>query len=292
MAVPPLAFALIACGMLSHCARRWRRGVDEPGVPAWGHATLWTVTAIVLALPARVLLWGKTIIVPNQLWLLDMFPVIGVIRVPSRLGVVGLVGLSVLAGLSFREIQRWALHRWQARPWSRVVGGALAAVFALAIFDQPRSGWGYPPGFVVVKRPPIYPTYQLWGEIPYAAALQAGRGPLLEIGGGVFAEEPEDRAAGESIAMIRSIPHWRPLLNGYSSYWPKQYERVMSLAQRLPEDPDALATLRKETGVELILVWPDRLPPSKRVAWERLAADVPAGESEQGAMLFRLTDEQ
>jgi hypothetical protein len=208
------------------------------------------------------------------------------------------VGLCVLAGLAFREIQRWALDRWSGRPWSRVAGGALAAVFVLAIFDQPRRGWGYPPGFVVVERPPIvwrppvYPTRQLWGAIPYAAELQAGRGPLLEIGAGLFADQPEDRAAGESIAMIRSIPHWRPLLNGYSSYWPKQYERYMSLARRLPEDADALATLQKETGVEMILVWPDRLPPSKRAAWEGLAADVAVGESEQGAMLFRLAGEQ
>jgi hypothetical protein len=298
MAVPPLAFGLIGCGILSRFMRR-RRGIDEPGVRAWRHAALWTVTAIVLALPTRVLLWGSPTIVPNLLWLRQVFPVIGFMRVPSRLGVVGLVGLSLLAGLAFGEIVRRALHRWQARPWTRVVDGALAGVIALATFDQPRSGWGYPLGFVVNKPRQTYAVYPLGGKIPYAAVLRANRGPLLEIGRGVFAD-PIVRGKLESRTMIRSIRHWRPLLNGYSSYWPKQYERFMSLASQLPEDLGALATLREETGVELILVWLYEMQPLKRVAWKRVASEalvssrgdatlVLVGNGEQGAILFRVT---
>src|SRR5207245_10250730 len=62
-------------------------------------------------------------------------------------------------------------------------------------------------------------------------------------------EEPRSQAR----AMYRSTFHWRPLLNGYSSYWPSAHPRRMQLARRLP-DPDALQALRAETGLEMILV--------------------------------------
>jgi hypothetical protein len=53
--------------------------------------------------------------------------------------------------------------------------------------------------------------------------------------------------------MYKSIFHWRPLVNGYSSYWPERFPARMALARRLP-DRAALAALREETGVDLVLV--------------------------------------
>jgi hypothetical protein len=71
-------------------------------------------------------------------------------------------------------------------------------------------------------------------------------------------------------AMYRSIFHWRPILNGYSSYWPTGFAERMALTDRLP-DARALAALVAQTGLAAVLVntgerWP------KRDAWIALAA--------------------
>jgi hypothetical protein len=292
MAIPPLAFGVIACGVLS-CMMRHRWGDDERAARAWRHAALWTAAGIVLGLPLRAAVFGTSVPLP-YLWLISVLPDAHVLRVPMRLGVVGLVALSLLTGLAFGEVLRRVLRRWQARPRGRVIRGVVAVGIAVAILEQPRTGWGYPPGFVIQPRAREYPLYPIPRETPYATALHAGRGPLLEIGKGLFGL-PQEHLASESTAMIRSIGHWRPLLNGYSSYWPQQYERSMGLARRLPEDLDALSALRRETGVELILVWPDQLPEGKRTAWRDLArsegnsALTLVRRNKVVALLFRVT---
>ena len=99
--------------------------------------------------------------------------------------------------------------------------------------------------------------------------LQEPGGPLLElpIGRG-GREEPRPQAR----AMYRSIFHWRPLLNGYSSYWPSAHPGRMELAQRLP-DPKALRTLRAETGLQAVLVHGGDLTDAERTAWSAAGAD-------------------
>jgi hypothetical protein len=53
--------------------------------------------------------------------------------------------------------------------------------------------------------------------------------------------------------MYHAIYHRRPLLNGYSGYWPAGFAERMALAARLP-DPEALDSLVRATGLDLILV--------------------------------------
>ena len=74
--------------------------------------------------------------------------------------------------------------------------------------------------------------------------------------------------------MYRSIRHWRPLLNGYSSYYPAGFPERMELAYRLP-DADALAALRRETGLRTIIVHLNDLQPTERARW--LTQPPPAG---------------
>src|SRR5262249_39807757 len=71
-------------------------------------------------------------------------------------------------------------------------------------------------------------------------------------------------------AMFRSIVHWRPLLNGYSSYWPSGFPERMAEAAR-PPDAGALDTLRTTTGLTSVLVDLDELDPGARVRWLALA---------------------
>jgi hypothetical protein len=70
--------------------------------------------------------------------------------------------------------------------------------------------------------------------------------------------------------MYRSIFHWRPLLNGYNSYWPVGFPERMALAAKLP-DREALAALRRETGLTNIVVALSGLSLADQEQWERLA---------------------
>ena len=60
-------------------------------------------------------------------------------------------------------------------------------------------------------------------------------------------------------AMYRSLSHWRPLLNGYASYWPAGWKERMADATRLP-DAAVLARLVRDTGVTTIIVRTLALP--------------------------------
>jgi hypothetical protein len=57
-------------------------------------------------------------------------------------------------------------------------------------------------------------------------------------------------------------------LKGYSSYWPIGFPERMALAGRLPS-PDALARLRRDTGLDTILVHGDA---SGHAGWLELAS--------------------
>jgi hypothetical protein len=105
--------------------------------------------------------------------------------------------------------------------------------------------------------PQRYPLVRPPGLSPaLAPALAAHAGPLLELPvGTTFFPHVE--------AMYRSIFHRRPVLNGYSGYWPEGFPARMQLACRLPE-PAALAELRRLTDLDTILVHLgplDRMPP-------------------------------
>jgi hypothetical protein len=69
--------------------------------------------------------------------------------------------------------------------------------------------------------------------------------------------------------MYRSVHHWRPLLNGYGSYWPRGFPAIMETARRVP-DRDALARLRRETGLRTVLVDRRHLRPEDRRQWDRV----------------------
>ena len=75
--------------------------------------------------------------------------------------------------------------------------------------------------------------------------------------------------------MYRSIFHGRALVNGYDGYWPAAFPARMALVASLP-DPRALAALRRETGLELILTHLEQFGVAEREVCEGLEqASVP-----------------
>jgi hypothetical protein len=286
MALPPAAFALILSGGASFLARRRQA---FPTTAAWRHAFIWATAGVLLALPA-VAYWYDTRITLPFAWLYQHLPSLRVVRAPMRLGVVALIGLSLATGLAFAELGdrlREQLGSSTTKvPWSFATALALGA----ALLAQAWTGVGYPPEFKTIARPSSYPVATRPDVGPFSAELRGGNGPLLELGSAVFAFPYN---VPEAQTMFRSIGHWRPLINGYSSYWPTTYPEAMTLAARLPDDASAVAALQQLTGVELILVRLDQLPVPRRDAW-RVRADASASGSlelvarDDQALLFRV----
>jgi hypothetical protein len=146
----------------------------------------------------------------------------------------------------------------------------LAVLAAVAMYADYAQGLGAPSA---AGRGALPATYRiaapLGPDAPIVEMLRAAAGPVLELPvaprGVSFWVHRE--------AMYRSIFHWRPLVNGYSSYWPSGFPERMALAERLPA-PDALVRLRQETGVETIVVHTARLPQERRTAWLAMAEGV------------------
>src|SRR5437867_7978392 len=266
VAVPPLVFGVLgstdvptpalAVILLGGLAFLLRRRAAEPGVrTGWAHAALWAAVGIYIALPPRVLLDGWSLRLP-QWWL----PITRYWRTTANLGTAGLMGLALLTGLAFAECARLVSRPAvpaRLRPLARSAFAALLLGALYAAYQLGRDP--------IFPRPPLPSSYQLGVPLmptsPLLAILRRPGGPLLEL--------PAENIVQAAQAMYRSIFHWRPLLNGYASYWPEGFSERMALARRLP-DADALATLRAETDMELILVHADPGAP-KRAAWLELA---------------------
>jgi hypothetical protein len=186
------------------------------------------------------------------------------IRRPERMRAVALIGLCLLAGLAFATCIRAVARKW---PAARRSGALLAMAMAVALYWSARTGWPLTRGTLVLAVVPPDGGYPLDPTIgpddPLVIALRRGQGPVLELpasakGSGIFRQ---------ARAMYTGLWHWRPLLNGYASYWPAGFDARMAIAQRLP-DPQALRILRDETGLTTIVVRLDELERGPRAAWE------------------------
>jgi hypothetical protein len=74
----------------------------------------------------------------------------------------------------------------------------------------------------------------------------------------------------ESVYMVYSTLHWRPLVNGYAGIEPREYVRIRDLARRFPSEVffDALRAI----GVRYVIVHRKGYGPFQ---WERLRAGMP-----------------
>ena len=230
----------------------------RPAVSGWAPGALWTIVGLSLS-AVRFRFFGRMpIAFPHMEAVVRYMPRF----YPDRLGVAALMGFAMLTGVAIAQCAQ------RGRPGvRRPLAGALALLCASALYVERRSH--LPSPF------PIAPTQNLRPAL--LDALARTEGPLLElpVGGMPTSDLLEDRfqsALANARAMCRSMFHWRPLLNGYSSYWPRGFPERMALARRLP-DAEALAALRRVSGLRVVLVRIRELQPSDRSAWLQLAAN-------------------
>ena len=265
LVLTPVAMALVGLGALVALGRR-RAGAAAPVPGGWAHGALWAVVGAVLSLPALVTVAGALYHTP--LGYLAMWAVpYRTIRVSSRLGVAGLVGLGILSGVAFGEIASLIATRLRRPAAAHVGRGALAAVVLALVYHAYATNYGslFLPGPMPAAYPLCVPPTVPAALLP---PLRASHEPLLEVPFAPGGATVNDHAA----AMYRSIAHWRPLLNGYSSYWPADFPQRMEDAAQLP-NPVALDRLVETTGLAMVWLHAARLPPAARAAWSAPPGD-------------------
>jgi hypothetical protein len=256
---PPMLALLLAGSALA--LRHRRVGHPDASRRGWAHAALWAIVGTLISL-SPVTTWGfhgPRILLPQTL-LAATTSLYQIVRDPSRLGVTGMMGLCLLAGLAFAEVAHALAVVVPSPRATAALRGALALGVAALLYRVPP---------VMIRRIPArYPTQPVPRLAPpLQVALAATEGPLLVL-------PARSRRMGNLVgsravvsAMYHSTRHWRPLVDGYSSYWPADYPARMALADALPSS-GALRRLVCQTGVRTVLVYLQGLR-RQRVAFMR-----------------------
>ena len=244
----PLGFA--ALGVLA----AWRAGSDREARRVRGVA-LGLVALIALAcvlVLGRELVWGETRIpLPGALaarWV----PGYDNLRNPLRWAIPIGIAVPALAGLGIAALAR-GLRGAAPR------AGLYTAVALLWATSLP---WA------------VLPVRDAWErqrtQLDAYRALDAlAPGAVLELPMALVSTLNVDT---ESLYVLASTLHWRPLVNGISGYVPPSYLLLHQLAQDLPE-PRALARVQALTDVRFIVLHVDALAKISLAAWERAVRD-------------------
>jgi hypothetical protein len=225
------------------------RGRERPSREAVAFGALLLMAALV-ALGPRVRAFGHDL-GPGPWGLLrDVVPVFRMIRVTSRAGVFLALPLVMLAAL--------ALRRLRPKPAALAVIGALALAETV-IAPIPMPQWSK---LIDTRRDPP-PVYR-W------IAGQPGRDaivhlPMLDVYG--LERRP---AFHESVYMVYSTLHWKPLVNGYAGIEPRHYVEIRELARGFPSEK-FLGALRA-IGTRYVILHRRGYGPFQ---WERLQKGMP-----------------
>lgn len=215
-----------------------RRGADSRRT-VLGFAAL-VLCAALVAIGPEVRLMGRTL-GPGPFALLRDFEVFRMIRVPARASVFFTLGCALLAAFGLDRI---------ARPGLRV------ALVALGLFEA----FSAPLPVVAEDRclragdpaPPVYAW--LAAQPPEGAVIEL---PILP-NDGLFQRPRFD----DSVYLLRSTTHWRPLVNGYAGTEPPEYARTRDIMRDFPS-AESIARLRA-LGVRHVIVHLRGYGPNRR----------------------------
>jgi hypothetical protein len=155
------------------------------------------------------------------------------LRVPARLAMVVTLMLSVLAGFGAAVMRRW-------KP--SFAGVALGVACVLALAES------------VILPSPV-------ARLPRPARAPAAYHALArEPASTVVAELPLGDVEGDLRAMFFGLAHRRPILNGYSGFFPPHYTLLTVALSDVPARPDIALAALNEQGATHVLVheaaWP------------------------------------
>jgi hypothetical protein len=236
----PLSVALGAVAL--------RREGRRPGREAIALGLV-ALAAAAVALGPEVRLFGRAL-GPGPFALARLLPIFRMIRVPSRAGAFIALALAALAA------KAWT--RWRDRPARLLLVGA-AALAETVIAPIPMPAWAQ---VVDSRRPPpaVYAWLAAQPDEPVVAEL-----PIQGVEG--IVTRP---AFHESIYLVYSTRHWKPLVNGYAGIEPEPYLELREAVRRFPS-PSAIGALRSR-DVRYVVLHRGGYGPLK---WARIERDLP-----------------
>jgi hypothetical protein len=160
----------------------------------------------------------------------ELLPPYRALRVPSRAGILFLLGVAMLA----------------ARGWVRIRSARLRGTLAALALAECYSG----PLAFRQDVPEMPAIYRALGELP-------DDGALVEL-----PMPPPERFQDNAVYVFRSAFHFRKLVNGYSGFVPESYRE----AQILLSEKELALGLRElsRRGVRYVLAHEGRLGPRRR----------------------------
>jgi hypothetical protein len=207
------------------------------------------IVALLWRPPARTLVvWAVALAVAFEMslgvrgysypFLYEHVPVFEALRSPARMGIFVVMCLAVLAGHGFASLHAGlpAAARW-------LLPALITGILLLEYRVTPLQLAPY-----ANSAPPVY-------------SLLAALPP------GIVAEFPMPQAnhlpGQEAFYTYMSTFHWRPLVNGYSGFYPSRYLHRLRALRGFP-DAHSIAVLREE-GVNYVIVHLSLYELSKRV---------------------------
>jgi hypothetical protein len=195
-----------------------------------GYFVLLVPVSFLLSLGPEIELGGETYFLPYRLFY-QYVPGFSGLRVPARLAVLVVFGLSVLAGFGWARASRELFAR------KRLQTALGATVLGIVLFEYRTGSLDriFPPA---PASPPIY----AW------LAAQAGDFGVVELP----MREGED-ITRESLRMYHSIQHWKRLANGFSGWWPNDYWELVGRMRSFPNSR-VLRFLEAHVPVRFVVV--------------------------------------
>lgn len=170
--------------------------------------------------------------IPNvYLFLMEWLPGFSAMRSPARFLFVSRIAMALLAGVGLSVL----LGPMGARARGVVVLCA-SLILAWAAGPAPLELTG------PLRSPYTIGAHRWIGQ-------QGEPGAVLDL---PVPTRPGQRAGETGRAMLGSIEHWQPLINGYSGSAPSSHWLLMTLASRLP-DPTAFEALCRHTNLRWIV---------------------------------------
>lgn len=204
-------------------------------------AAAWTAMGFALSLGPVLRVGGLEL--PGPFELFRALPGGALLRTPSRLGVLALLGLGVLAAIAW---SRWLAARRHHRVLIVIAAAAIVAeAHPAGLRDQLRDM-------------PRAPASVEW-------LARAERGVVLEL--------PWGRPADSALYLYWSTGHWQRMVNGFGSFDPPGNADLGVVGHGWPSVHTA--RVFREYGVRYVVVHADRLTQRRRERVEGAAAYPP-----------------
>ncbi|HIF64180.1 MAG TPA: hypothetical protein EYG16_07950 [Deltaproteobacteria bacterium] len=210
---------------------------------------LWAVAAVafVLMLGRHLVVGELSLPLPGQ-WAAWLLPGFDRLRSPLRWGIVINLAFPLLVALGLTTFER-GLGRLVRASRAAVCVAVLAAAMAL-------SGW-WP------RLPAVDVSITPQDEDLYAALARLDPAPVLELPWPINPRYDVELSSGYLLASTR---HFKPLLNGYTAWYPAHYDFLRHAARRLP-DPEVISRLRAMTGLGWLVVHESKLDQATSQRW-------------------------